>query len=246
MREGEPVASGWTAIPASGTAAALAHGGFQVVCADMQHGMHDERSLIDSIQAIHRAGKSPAARVPVGRFDLVSRVLDAGAQFVIAPMINTEEDAKAFAAAAKYPSIGARSWGPAAAMDLWGVTPREYLQAGNELVVALAMIETKQALHQLDAILAVPGIDGVFVGPSDLSITVSNGGQIDPRDGEVLRIAREIAVSARGADKIAGVYAFDVEKGQQFVESGFNFVAIGSDLLALKDFAGRSSALIPV
>lgn len=226
-----------------GTAAALADGGFPMVCADMQHGLHDERSLIDSVQMVHRAGAAPGARIPVGRFDLVSRILDAGAQFVIAPMINTVDDAQAFAAAAKYPPVGDRSWGPSAALDLWGSTQDAYLSSANDLVLAFAMIETTKAMENLDAILAVPGIDGVFVGPSDLSITLSDGERLEPGADHVLGAAEDIALAAKKAGKIAGVYAFDIEKARSFVVRGFSFVAISSDLRVLKGFAASSSDL---
>lgn len=234
MREGAIVATGWSAIPAPLNAAALARGGFKTVCVDMQHGLHDEASMIASMQAVHQAGSMPGVRIPVGRYELASKALDAGAQIIIAPMINTVDDAERFVGSTKYPPIGGRSWGPALALDLWGAAMGDYLEVANELCLTIAMIETVEARENLDAIMDVPGIDGVFVGPSDLSITLSDGARIEALAPHVLDAAAEIAAQAKAAGKIAGVYAFDVVKAKAFVDQGFTFTAVGSDLAMLK------------
>lgn len=243
LRAGEPIATGWSGIPAPLNAAAMARGGFRAVCVDVQHGFHDEASITASMQAIHQAGSAPGLRIPVGRFDLASRALDAGAQFVIAPMINTAADAEALVDATKYPPIGGRSWGPALALDLWDVPMGDYLASANDLVLTIAMIETVEAHDNLDAILAVPGLDGIFVGPSDLSITLSRGERVEAMASHVLDTAEDIAVRAKKAGKIACVYAFDVEKAKTFVARGFTFAAVGSDVLALKTVAAASVSI---
>jgi 4-hydroxy-2-oxoheptanedioate aldolase len=240
MREGAIVATGWSNIPAPLNAAALARGGFKCVCVDMQHGLHDEASMIASMQAVHQAGALPGVRIPVGRYELASKALDAGGQIIIAPMINTVADAEALVAASKYPPIGGRSWGPALALDLWGSQMGDYLAAANELCLTIAMIETVEARENLQAILDVPGIDGVFVGPSDLSITLSQGARIEATAPHVLDVAVDIGAQARAAGKIAGVYAFDAEKARAFVAKGFTFAAVGSDLAAMKSMAASS------
>lgn len=234
LRNGVTVPMGWSSIPAPMNAGAMARGGFQAVCVDLQHGFHDEASMFASMQAVHLAGSAPGLRIPVGRFDLASRALDAGAQFVIAPMINTVADAEALVAATKYPPIGGRSWGPAAALEHWGAAQGDYLAAGNELTLTIAMIETVEARDNLDAILAVPGIDGIFVGPSDLSITLADGARIEATAPHVLEAAADLGARAKAAGKIAGVYAFDAQKAEAFFAQGFTFAAVGSDLIALK------------
>lgn len=243
LRAGQVVASGWSTVAAPVNAAALARGGFRAVCTDLQHGLHDETSMMASMQAVHQAGSMPGLRIPVGRFDLASRALDCGAQIVIAPMINSVADARALVQATKYPPKGGRSWGPAMALDLWGAAMGDYLAAANELVICLAMIETVEARDNLDAILAVPGLDGIFVGPSDLSITLSNGERVEALAPHVLDATAQIGARARAVGKIAGVYAFDVEKARAFVARGFTFIAVGSDLATLRGFASASSNL---
>ncbi len=132
-------------------------------------------------QALRQAGSAPIVRVPVGDFATVSRVLDFGAEGIIAPMINTPADARALAASAKYPPIGERSWGPHRATTLAGLADQTvYLREANDHVVTLAMIETRTALQNLDAIVDTPGVDGLFLGPSDLSIALSDGKKSRP------------------------------------------------------------------
>lgn len=243
MRDGAIVATGWSAVPASMNAAALARGGFKTVCVDMQHGLHDEASMIASMQSVHQAGSMPGVRIPVGRYELASKALDCGAQIIIAPMINTVDDAKALVEATKYPPVGGRSWGPTLALDLWGAAMGDYLAAANELSLTIAMIETVDACENLDAIMAVPGIDGVFVGPSDLSITLSDGARVEALASHVLDAAADIGTRARAAGKIAGIYAFDGEKAKAFVSKGFTFVAVGSDIAMLKTAASVSAQI---
>lgn len=243
MRDGAIVATGWSAVPAPMNAAALARGGFKTVCVDMQHGLHDEASMIASMQSVHQAGSMPGVRIPVGRYELASKALDCGAQIIIAPMINTVDDAKALVEATKYPPVGGRSWGPTLALDLWGAAMGDYLAAANELSLTIAMIETVDACENLDAIMAVPGIDGVFVGPSDFSITLSDGARVEALAPHVLDAAADIGTRARAAGKIAGIYAFDGEKAKAFVSKGFTFVAVGSDIAMLKTAASVSAKI---
>lgn len=176
LRAGETVLSAWSSLPEPLTVEILAHSAFDAVTLDMQHGGHDESSILRSLGLILNAGKPPVVRIPVGRFDMASRALDFGAQAVIAPMINSVEDARRFAAAMKYPPVGERSWGVFRANADYGAPgSNDYLTTANHDTLAFAMIETRDAYDALDAILDVRGIDGVFVGPADFSIAWSNG-----------------------------------------------------------------------
>ena len=144
-------------------------------------------------------------RVPLGAFAIASRALDFGAEGIIAPMINTVADAKAFVSATKFPPLGERSWGPTRAMTLAGIAdPKQYLNEANAATVTLAMIETKTAMANLDAIAAVPGIDVLFVGPSDLSIGLTDGKELDPHSDTVEAALDKIVAACRKAGKIAG------------------------------------------
>src|SRR5262249_14039391 len=176
LHAGETVFSGWCGLPYPLVAETLARDGFAAVAIESQHGLWDVNGILAGIAAIRQGGAAPLVRVPFGDFALVSRVLDFCAEGIIAPMINTPADARAFAGAAKFPPIGERSWGPHRATTLAGLTDQSiYLREANDHIITLAMIETRTALQNFDAIIATPGIDGFFLGPSDLSIALSNG-----------------------------------------------------------------------
>ncbi|HWG04084.1 MAG TPA: aldolase/citrate lyase family protein [Beijerinckiaceae bacterium] len=170
LRAGETVFTAWCAAASPIAIETIARAGYEAAILDSQHGLWDMASLIAGIGAVHHAGSAPGVRVPLNDFALVSRALDCGAEAIIAPMINTAAEARAFAAAAKYPPLGERSWGPLRAMPLQGRTvSADYLREANDGTLTLAMIETRIALENVAAIAATPGIDALFVGPYDLS-----------------------------------------------------------------------------
>ncbi len=230
LRAGETVLSAWSGLPEPLTVEILAHSAFGAVALDMQHGGHDEASVLRSVGLILAAAKPPVMRIPVGRFDTASRALDFGAEAVIAPMINSAEDARRFAAAMKYPPVGERSWGVLRPNADYG-TPGSggFLTAANRETLAFAMIETREAYDALDAILDVRGIDGVFVGPSDFSIAWSNGLEVDPQSKSIVEPITTIARKAEAAGKIAGIYASSPEFARRYIPLGFRFVTLGSE-----------------
>src|SRR6202167_4765464 len=188
LHAGETVFSGWCGLPYPIVAETIGRDGFPAVTLDGQHGLWDVNAIVTTIAAVRQSGAAPIVRVPVGEFATVSRALDFGAEGIIAPMINTPADARALAAAAKFPPIGERSWGPHRAMTLAGLADQSiYLREANDHVVTLAMIETRTALKNLEAIVDTPGVDGIFLGPSDLSIALSDGKQVDPMAPDVDR-----------------------------------------------------------
>jgi 4-hydroxy-2-oxoheptanedioate aldolase len=203
---------------------------------DAQHGLWGIASAIGAIGALHHARAAPLLRVPLNDMALVSRALDFGAEGIIAPMINTESDARAFAAAAKYPPLGERSWGPLRAMPLQNRTVTvEYLREANEGTLTLAMIETETALNNVDAIAATPGIDALFIGPYDLSTALSRGTKQDVDALEVLRAIEHIRDAALKMGKIPGIYCSTAERARAMAERGFKFITVGSDLGLIRD-----------
>lgn len=225
---GEVLFTGWSIIPDATTAHALATTAVDCVTLDMQHGGHDERSILESVPRIALMGKPALVRIPVARWDMVSRGLDFGAECIIAPMINSAEDAKAFAQAAKYSPLGARSWGA----TLGQMTHKEpvgqaYLEQANDQTLALAMIETRQALDVLDDILAIKGIDGVFVGPADFSIAWTGGKSVDPSLEDMMPAIASIAHTAKEAGKYAGVFSMDPKTAPAYIAMGFQLLALG-------------------
>src|SRR6202161_3295705 len=217
LRAGETIFSGWCSLPYPILAETVGREGFPAVTLEGQHGLWDVSSLLTGIAAVRQGGSAPIVRVPVGDFALVSRALDFGAEGIIAPMINTAADARAFAAAAKFPPIGERSWGPHRAMTLGGVSDMgTYLREANDNIITLAMIETRTSLQNFEAIITTPGIDGFFLGPSDLSIALSDGKNVDPLSKEVDGHLDTMIAGAQRAKKIPGAYSTSAERAVDF------------------------------
>jgi 4-hydroxy-2-oxoheptanedioate aldolase len=229
LRAGEIVHTGWCGLAAPIVAELIGREGFPAVALDQQHGLYDMAATAAGIAAVRASGAAAIVRVPLGDFAVASRVLDFGAEGVIMPMINTPEDARLFAAVAKYPPLGERSWGPVRAMTLTGIDQHAYLAQANELTLTFAMVETRTALANLEAILDTPGIDAVFIGPSDMSITLTDGKTLDPHSKEVEAAVDKIAAAAKKAGKIAAAYAVNAERANELAARGFRFLAVASD-----------------
>ncbi len=179
---GEVTHGAWLSIASSFSAEVMAHQGFDWICIDMQHGVVDYQVAVTMLQAIGTTDTIPIVRVPWNEFGIIGKVLDAGALGVIIPMVNSVEEAQRAVAACRYFPEGSRSFGPTRAGYYAGAN---YFGEANRQVACIPMIETKQAVERLDEILAVPGIDAVYVGPADLSITLGlpprmdNGGAFE-------------------------------------------------------------------
>jgi 4-hydroxy-2-oxoheptanedioate aldolase len=242
LAAGETVYTGWCALPAPIIVETIAREGFSTVTIDQQHGLWDTAATAVGIASIRAVGAAPVVRIPLGAFAVASRARDFGAEGIIAPMINTVEDAKAFVGATKFPPLGERSWGPARAMTLAGISdPKQYLNEANASTVTLAMIETKTAMANLDAIAAVPGIDVLFVGPSDLSIGLTDGRELDPHSATVDAAVDKLVAACRKAGKIAGLYCVNADRAVACAKRGIRFMAAGSDLAFLR--AGAAAQL---
>ena len=234
LRAGETVFSGWCSLPYPIVAETIGREGFAAVTLEAQHGLWDVNALLTGVAAVRQGGAAPVVRVPVADFALVSRALDFGAEGIIAPMINTAADARAFAAAAKYPPVGERSLAGLADQSV-------YLREANDNVITLAMIETRTALGNLEAIVDTPGIDGLFLGPSDLSIALSDGKSLDPLSKDVERELDRIVAASQKAGKIPGAFCHTAERAAALQKRGMRFLAVMSDLAMLR--AGIGAAL---
>ena len=226
----EILCTAWSGVPDALTVEILVGQGFDAVTLDMQHGGHHEDSVLRSIVPVHAAGKAALVRIPVGRFDMASRALDFGADAVIAPMVNSVADARAFAAATKYPPLGERSWGPTFAFPRHAnASQADWMEQSNDRTLAFAMIETRAAIEALDGILEVPGIDGIFVGPSDFSISWTNGATVDSTLEDMMETVAMVARRAREAGKFAAIYVVEPAIAGRVVKMGYRLLAGGSE-----------------
>jgi 4-hydroxy-2-oxoheptanedioate aldolase len=241
LRSGSPLLTAWCGLPEPSVPGLLAREAFDAVVIDMQHGAVDFAAALQSIPLISAAGKPALIRIPVGDFAYGSRLLDAGASGLIAPMINTIEDARRFAAFTKFPPMGERSWGAHGALVLSGLQSNDYLRHANGSTASFAMVETREALNIIDDILAVPGIDGIFIGPSDLSIALSHGKELNPVSAEVDQALDHALSRASAANKFAAVYAVSPQRAAELARKGFHMVSITSDISMLR--AGAQAAL---
>jgi 4-hydroxy-2-oxoheptanedioate aldolase len=241
LRGGSPVLAAWCGLPEPSIPGLMAREAFDAVVIDTQHGAIDFATALRAIPLIAAADKPAMVRIPVGDFASASRYLDAGMSGVIAPMINTIEDARRFASFMKFPPMGERSWGPHGAIALTGLQPADYFQQGNGLSVSFAMVETRESLGIIDDILAVPGIDGIFIGPSDLSIGLSNGTDMNPLSATVQDALDHALARAKAVGKFAAVYAATGERAGELARKGFHMVAIASDTALLR--IGAQAAL---
>jgi 4-hydroxy-2-oxoheptanedioate aldolase len=231
LRAGEPVQTGWCSLGSPLAAEALARDGFSAVTIDMQHGVWDDAGAQAAVAAVRQGGAAPIVRVPLEAFGTASRMLDWGAEAIIMPMINTADDARRFVAAAKYQPVGERSWAPHRAMMLAGIADQmDYLREANDNTLTLAMIETPQAIGNVDAIAAVPGIDMLFIGPYDLSVALSKGAVLDPHSKEVEAAIDTIVAAANKAGKLTGLYCATAERAKAVLPRGVTFAAVGNDL----------------
>jgi 4-hydroxy-2-oxoheptanedioate aldolase len=242
LRSGTPVITGWSFLSEPMIPEMLARAGYPAVTVDMQHGAYDFDGAREALSAIALGGAHRIARIPLADNAMAGRLADMGAECLIAPMINSREEAVAFARAIKYPPVGDRSFGPFRAAQLTGESSEEYLKNANSQLVSLAMIETQEAIDALDDILSVPELDGVFVGPSDLSLSLSNGAGVDPNGDGTAEVCAMIAKKAEKAGKIPGVFCLNADKVKEAVQQGFKLITYGIDIGFLEDSAKTALA----
>ena len=237
MGRGAGLLTAWVGMPDPMVAGMLAREDFDAVTLDMQHGANDIASITNGIAQVALAGKPSIVRIPVGQFAIASRVLDLGASAVIAPMINSAADARAFASFMKFPPVGERSWGPTIVVAMNGQSMSDYLSLANSTTVSIAMVETREALAALDDILVTPGIDAVFVGPSDLSIALSHGDNVNPARKDVADALSHVVQRCRAHGKSACCFAPSPEASRDLAKQGYDLMAIGTDFGALRNGA---------
>jgi 4-hydroxy-2-oxoheptanedioate aldolase len=230
---GNTVLSAWCADPRY--LEVVSEHEFDAVVLDMQHGFFDETSIQNAIATLVARGKAPLVRIPLARWDTASRVMDFGALAVIAPMINSAEDARAFVAATRFVPVGERSFGPRHAASLYRIDSNEYLREFDQCSLALAMIETREAYDNLDQIIAVDGIDGVLIGPGDLSISFRQDPVPDAYGVDTIEVVRDIVARCRQAGKTTAAFSFDPEAANMLNQLEVDIISVGLDVSYIAD-----------
>lgn len=230
LASGEPFLFSWMTVPSGALAAQVARLPFDGVCLDMQHGMIGFSDAVPMIAAINAAGRPALVRSLWNDPALPGQAFDAGATCVIAPMVNSRAQAEALVRAAKYPPLGARSWGGYTAIQASGLSAPEYLRAANRMTMVFAMVETAEALANVEEIAATPGLDGLFVGPSDLSITLSKGERVDKTGKETLEAMKRVGAAAQRNGLVAGAFGGSADVIKVYQAIGFTFIAAAVDV----------------
>jgi len=248
---GGVVVNGWCSIPSSFSAEVMAHQGFDSLCIDMQHGAVDYQVAVTMLQAISTTSVIPIVRVPWNDPAQLMKMLDAGAYGVICPMINNRAQAEALASACKYPPLGIRSFGPIRAKYYAGGGTHgggDYHEYANDETIVMAQIETAEAIENLDEILEVPGIDAVYVGPSDLAMALGSQPRTGQNDAVVVEAKKKIVETCKRHGVPAGIHTPSPEVALKMIAEGYQLVTLSSDdrflmTMAKSEVAAVKSAL---
>ena len=227
FKSGKPIINSWLSVPSSFSAEVMANQGWDSVTIDMQHGLIDYPNAVNMLQAISTTDTTPLARVNWNEPGQIMKILDAGCYGVICPMVSNRKEAENFVRACQYPPKGYRSFGPIRASIYGGSDYAKY--ADNE-ILKLAMIETKEPLEKLDEILDTPNLDGIYIGPADLSLAVGEEPGFDkPDNSKAYNEISKILEAAKKRNLLTGIHNGTPEYAQKMISKGFNLVTVGSD-----------------
>ena len=223
---GQPVIGGWCSMPGGFSAEMMAAQGWDAITIDTQHGVIGYSEMLAMLQAISTTPAVPMVRVSWNQPGEIMRALDAGAYGVICPMINDAAECAAFVQACRYPPDGFRSSGPTRAVIYGGA---DYHAHANAEVLTFAMIETAAGLANVDAIVATPGLDGVYIGPSDLSLAIGGPPGQDSDAPALMAAFDKILAACKAAGVRVGVHTASVVYSKKMIGRGFDFVTAGID-----------------
>ncbi len=225
--EGATAVNAWLGIPSTVTAEIVSRQGFDAITVDLQHGITDYSSAVPMLQAISASDATPMARVPWLEPGIIMKLLDAGALGIVCPMINTPADAERFVRYCRYAPEGERSFGPVRAGLVHGPA---YARQANESIVTLAMIETGQGLANVAEIVRTPGLTGVYIGPSDLGLSLGYEAKLDQTEPVVVDAIKRILEAARDAGIRAGIHCLAPAYAREMLGLGFDLVTLGTDI----------------
>lgn len=231
LKAGHKTAGAFLQIPHSMPSEIFAQAGFDWLIVDMEHGAGDYGNLMSQLQAISGTGTTPFVRPPWNDDVAIKRILDIGAQGVLVPYVNSGAEAASAVAACRYPPVGVRGVAGSTRAAKYGKNIRNYLESANNEIVVIVAIETREAIDNLDDILAVEGLDGVFIGPMDLATNLGHLG--NPSHPEVLAAFAEIEAKVLASDKFLGTLTTTWERTQECFDKGYQWLIVMQDGTAL-------------
>ena len=227
FKQGKAAINGWLEIPSSFSAESMSHQGWDSLTIDIQHGAIDDSNILEMFQAISTTDVVPMARLNWNEPGHIMKVLDSGAYGIICPMVNNKKETESFVRACLYPPYGYRSHGPIRGSVYGG---SEYTKYANDEILKFAMIETKEALDNLDEIMSTEGLNGIYIGPADLSLAIGKSPSFDKIENDpVYKVIMKILEHAKKNNIIAGIQNSEPEYAQKMIDKGFQLVTIGSD-----------------
>jgi 4-hydroxy-2-oxoheptanedioate aldolase len=238
--EGKPAINGWLSVGNPFTAEIMAAQGYDSLCIDIQHGALDYPDALPMLQAMRASGVVPLVRVPWLEPGIIMKALDAGALGIICPMVNTARQAAEFVSYMRYPPRGQRSFGPTRVGIAAGAG---YGARANDEVLAFAMVETAEAMENLEAIAATPGLDGIYVGPADLTLGLHQGRLapgFDREEPDMIEALKRIVAACKAAGTTAALHCGTPDYAARAIEWGFSMTTVASDVRLLAAAAGAS------
>lgn len=240
--EGRPTLNGWLSVGNAFTAEIMAAQGYDSLTVDVQHGALDYAAALAMFQAMRASGVVPMARVPWLEPGIIMKLLDAGAYGIICPMVSTAGQAAEFVSCLRYPPLGQRSFGPTRALYSAGAN---YAAEANGEILGFAMIETAQAMENLEAIAATPGLDGLYVGPADLTLGLTEGRLapgFDREEPEMIAALQAVVAACRRNGIRAALHCGTPAYAARAIGWGYDMTTVGGDARLLAAAAGASVA----
>jgi 4-hydroxy-2-oxoheptanedioate aldolase len=239
-QEGRPTINGWLSIGSPFSAEIMAAQGYDSVTIDVQHGALDYGDVLPMFQAMRAAGVTLMARTPWREPGIIMKLLDAGAYGIICPMVNTPEEAAEFVSFVRYPPVGQRSFGPTRVSFAAGAN---YAGEANAEILAFVMIETQEAFDNVAAIAATPGLDGLYIGPADLTFSLARGRltpAFDREEEEMIDAIKRILAAAKGAGIKAALHCGTADYAAKAIGWGFDMTTVSGDSRLLAAAAAAS------
>ncbi|MCV2887412.1 HpcH/HpaI aldolase/citrate lyase family protein [Ruegeria aquimaris] len=240
LAEGRRQIGCWMSFAEPSVAEIMGTCGFDWLVVDGEHAPNDIRSIRDQLTALAASPSHPVVRVPVGADWIIKQVLDAGAQTVLVPIVESADQARQLVRACRYPPTGVRGVGATAARATMFGSVSDYIQTADQEICLLVQVENRAGIAALDEILTIDGVDGVFIGPADLSTDM--GFQGNSAAPEVRAVIADAVQRIRAAGKAPGILGTTDEATQAYLDMGAQFVAVGLDVMLLANTARRLSA----
>ena len=234
--EGRTAFGVWSMTPDAFVAELVARAGYDYVCVDGQHGLVDFADMLSIFQAVDAAGAAPLTRVLSNDAGATGRALDAGARGVIVPLVNNAEEAAQAVSACRYPPEGIRSYGPVRAMEVIGSNAPEDLA---DEVLCFVMVETREGLERVEEIAATPGLDGIYIGPADLALSLGLAPTLEITEEKHIEAVHRIKEACREHGIVAGIHCGSGEWARRHTEAGFELVTVTMDTKLITEAAQR-------